>query len=96
MALGVNEEAFCQNLATFARCNPNLVLLRLSGMNLGSGLMTLKREGIEQSKSLLSIHLSGNHYDRDTLFEYEQLAAPNKWPCNDAHTHKSLYEIEEL
>ena len=65
-------------------------------MNIGRGLVTLKREGIEQSKSLLSIHLSGNHFDRDTLFEFEQLAAPNMWPCKDAHTNKSLYEIEEL
>jgi hypothetical protein len=83
-------------MASFIGQSPSLVHLNLAGMNLGESLILLKKEGIDQSKSLLCVHLSDNHFGKDAQFEYQQMTGLNRAVARAVHTNKSLSEIEEL
>ena len=66
-----DELLFCTNIAMFMRTNKNLLHLNLSDMNLCKGLIIINA-GMKQSKSIMCIHLSGNHLDKELKFELSQ------------------------
>ena len=65
---------FCENIAKFIRESPNIIHLSLSSMGIKKGLTVIKDEGIDRSRSLQCINLSGNIFDSQAATMFARMA----------------------